>query len=130
MRGVDRIEFWIFLAENGNPASWFRRLDAGNDLDQRRLAGAVFTDKAMHLADLQRQIDLAKRMHAAKALRYAGHLQESRQGSSCNGTVCQTIVSTRIAFPTGEAGNAARKVGWCRCGPRALQQSAHRWFPC
>src|SRR5437660_2510634 len=80
MRGVDRIEFWIFLAENGNPASWFRRLDAGNDLDQRRLAGAVFTDEAMHLADLQRQIDIAKRMHAAEALRYAGHLQESRQG--------------------------------------------------
>src|SRR3954469_4075447 len=80
MRGVDWIEFWILLAENGNPASWFRRLDAGNDLDQRRLAGAVFTDKAMHLADLQRQIDIAKRMHAAEALRYAGHLQESRQG--------------------------------------------------
>jgi hypothetical protein len=34
----------------------------------------------MHLANLQRQIDLAKRMHAAEALRYAGHLQESRQG--------------------------------------------------
>jgi hypothetical protein len=34
----------------------------------------------MHLADLQRQIDLAKRMHAAEALRYAGDLQESRQG--------------------------------------------------
>src|SRR3954470_6116709 len=80
MRGVDRIEFWIFLAENGNPASWFGRLDAGNDLDQRRLAGAVFTDKAMHLADLPCQGDVAKRMRAAESLRYAGHLQESRQG--------------------------------------------------
>jgi hypothetical protein len=34
----------------------------------------------VHLADLQRQIDIAKRMHAAEALRNAGHLQESRQG--------------------------------------------------
>src|SRR3954464_9336862 len=107
MRGVDWIEFWILLAENGNPASWFRRLDAGNDLDQCRLAGAVFTDKAMHLADLQRKIDVAKRMHAAEALRYAGHLQESRQGFVLR-TVYQTIASTSIAFPTGGAGNAAR----------------------
>src|SRR6476660_6871721 len=34
----------------------------------------------MHLADLQRQIDVAKRGDAAQALRYAGHLQESHQG--------------------------------------------------
>jgi hypothetical protein len=34
----------------------------------------------MHLAGFQRQIDVAKRMHAAEALGYAGHLQESRQG--------------------------------------------------
>src|SRR4051795_4757039 len=100
MRGVDRIEFWIFLAANGNPASWFRRLDAGNDLDQRRLAGAVFTDKAMHLADLQRQIDLAKRMHAAEALRYAGHLQESRQGFVLQwDRSIKRSASTRTAIP-------------------------------
>src|SRR5258708_29725261 len=80
MGGVDRVQFWVFLAGNGDPASGFRRLDAGNDLDQRRLAGPVFTDKAVHLADLQRQIDIAKGVHAAETLRYAGHLQESRQG--------------------------------------------------
>ena len=80
MRGADRIQFWIFLAGNDDPAASFRRLDAGNDLYKCRLAGAVLADKAVHLADLQRQIDIAKRMHATEALRNAGHLQESHQG--------------------------------------------------
>src|SRR6267142_2611847 len=130
MRGVDRIEFWIFLAENGNPASWFRRLDAGNDLDQRRLAGPVFTDKAMHLADLQRQIDIAKRAHAAEALRYAGHLQESRQGF-----VLQWDRSIKQSprrgpdFRPERLGMRLDKAAGLVC-PRALRRSARRWFPC
>jgi hypothetical protein len=35
----------------------------------------------MHLANLQSQIDVTERVHAAEAFRYAGHLQKSRQGS-------------------------------------------------
>src|SRR5450631_1118138 len=80
MRGADRVEFWIFLAGNGDPTAAFRRLDAGNDFNEGRLAGTVFADETMYLADLERQIDIAKRVHAAEALRNAGHLQESRQG--------------------------------------------------
>ena len=34
------------------------------------------------------------------------------KGSSCNGPLYQAIASTRAAFPTGKAGNAARKDGW------------------
>jgi len=80
MRRLDRVQFWVFLAGNGDPTASFRLLDAGNDLNECRLAGTVFTDNAVHLADLQRQIDIAKRVHSAEALRNAGHLQESRQG--------------------------------------------------
>src|ERR1700681_2860214 len=80
MRGADRVQFWIVRPGNSDPTAAFRHLDAGNDFDEGRLAGAVFADKAVYLADLQRQIDIAKRMHAAEALRNAGHLQESRQG--------------------------------------------------
>ena len=109
MRRVDRVQFWIFLAGNGDPASWFRRLDAGNDLDQRRLAGPVFADKAMYLADLQRQVDIAKRVYAAEALGYAGHLQESRQGFVLQWDLSiKAIAPTGAAFPTRKAGNAAQ----------------------
>ena len=42
------------------------RLDhAGEDLDQRRLAGAVVADQADHLAAVDVQIDAAKRIDAA-----------------------------------------------------------------
>src|SRR3954465_4522652 len=108
MGGVDRVQFWVFFAGNGDPASGFRRLDAGNDLDQRRLARPVFADEAMHLADFQCQIDIAKRMHAAEALRYAGHLEECRQGF-----VLQWDRSIKLSAPrrgpqspTGEAGSS------------------------
>jgi hypothetical protein len=35
----------------------------------------------MHLTHFQGQLDVTERVHAAEALRYAGHLQKSRQGS-------------------------------------------------
>ena len=68
------------LEDDGYPATAFRRLDAGNDLDEGRLARTVFPDQAVHLSGLERQIDIAKRMDAAEALRNAGHLKEGRQG--------------------------------------------------
>ena len=80
MGGADRVQLWIFLAGNDDPATAFRRLDAGNDLDEGRLAGTVFPDQAVHLSGLKRQIDITKRMDAAEALRNAGHLKEGRQG--------------------------------------------------
>ena len=106
--------FGYSLPVDDDAAAGLRRLDAGNDLDQRRLARPVFTDQAMHLAGLQRQIDIAKRVHAAEALGYAGHLQESRQGFvlQWDRSIKQSP-PTWAAFPTGKAGNAAamRRLG-------------------
>ena len=66
-----------------------RRLDAGDDLDQRRLAGAVLADQAMHLAGLDVQVDLAQRMHAAEDLGDVLELEEAghRRDSSATGLI-------------------------------------------
>ena len=43
-------------------------LEAAEDLDQRRLAGAVVAEQAEHLALAQVQVDVAQRGHRAEAL--------------------------------------------------------------
>ena len=53
---------------------------AGDDLDQRRLAGAILADEAMHLAGLERQVDVAQRMHAPEELRDVLKLEEGGHG--------------------------------------------------
>ena len=44
-------------------------MHAGDDLHQRRLAGAVLADETMDLAGEQREVDPAKRLDAAEGLR-------------------------------------------------------------
>ncbi len=51
-------------------------MDAGDDLHQRRLAGAVLADEAMHLAGQQREVDARQRGHAAERLADPGQLQD------------------------------------------------------
>ena len=46
--------------------------DAGDDLDQRRLAGAVLAENGVDLPARAREIDVLKRTHAAVALGYSG----------------------------------------------------------
>ena len=43
-------------------------IDAGHDLDQRRLAGAVLPEKGMHLAGIERQRDGLERLRGAETL--------------------------------------------------------------
>ena len=45
-----------------------RRIGAGNDINQRRLAGTVFAEQHMDLAMRQIEIDAVQRLHAGKAL--------------------------------------------------------------
>ena len=49
-----------------------RLVDAGQDLDQRRLAGAVLADQRGDLAGIEREADIVQRAHAGEALRDAG----------------------------------------------------------
>ena len=54
-------------------------VDAGKDLDQRRLAGAVLAHESVHLARLEAKIDAVERHHARETLADPGHLQGERR---------------------------------------------------
>ena len=64
-------------------------LRARQDLDHRRLAGAVLTDQRQHLADVDRQICVADRPHRAETLADAGHLQPDGPGLGHRVVRCQ-----------------------------------------
>jgi hypothetical protein len=48
------------------PAVW--RVSAGDDVDQRRLAGTVFAKQHVDLAMRQIEVDAVQRLHAGKTL--------------------------------------------------------------
>ena len=52
--------------------------DAAEELDQRRLAGAVLAHQRPHLAGAQRDVAVAQRAHGAVGLRCAAQLDERR----------------------------------------------------
>ena len=52
---------------------------AGHDLDEGRLAGAVFAHESMDLAGLDAKIDMIERPDAGKRLRNAQHFNPRRQ---------------------------------------------------
>ena len=56
--------------------------DAGEDLDQRRLAGAVVAEQAEHLARAQIEAHVLDRMDAAEGLDDVAQLDERRVMSS------------------------------------------------
>ena len=51
-------------------------MHAGEDVHQRRLAGAVLAEERVDLAGLQVEVDAAQRLDAAEALLDAAHLEE------------------------------------------------------
>ena len=52
------------------------RVDAGQNLDQRRLAGAVLAEQRENLAGLEGHADVRQRFRAAEALEDAADLQQ------------------------------------------------------
>ena len=52
------------------------RIDSGQNLDQRRLAGAVFAEQRKNLAGLEGHADVRQRFRAAEALEDAADLQQ------------------------------------------------------
>ena len=53
-------------------------VDAGEDLHQRRLAGAVLADQRGDLAGIERQADIVERAHAGEGFRDAGKREQRR----------------------------------------------------
>src|SRR5580692_10477122 len=62
--------------------SLIRLMDAGQDLHERRFAGAVLADDAEHFALIERQRHLMENGNAEKRLRDAVHFEKMRQRSS------------------------------------------------
>ena len=56
------------------------RVDPGDTLDQRRLAGAVVADERHHLACPHLEVDIGERMHRAEVLRYPAKLEQRAVG--------------------------------------------------
>ena len=77
--GVARSVAGERLAGDENLA-FVRLVDAGEDLDQRRLARAVLADQRRHFARPQCETDIVQRAHAGKALGNARHRQDRRRG--------------------------------------------------
>ena len=79
-------------------------IEAGENFDQRRLAGAVLTDKGVDFARHDRQVDAIQRERAEKALRQTPDLDRGtricRHGSSLG---CPIFASTERAASAMEA---------------------------
>jgi hypothetical protein len=76
-RSLARRKAFKALALDADFSAPLRRLDAGDNLDQRRFSRAVLANETMHLADFHGEIDLPQRMHAAEDLRDAVKLEKS-----------------------------------------------------
>ena len=103
---VDGLEHDL-LAADEDPAG-VGLVEAADDLDQGRLAGAVVADEAEHLAPAQAQVDVGQGGDPAEAL---GHVLDP-EGLAVGGAVHQArpvrrsldrytlaIIETRIATP-------------------------------
>ncbi len=55
-------------AVHPKPRTRIRLVEAGQDLDQRRLAGAVLAEETVHLAAGDREVDIVERFRAAEML--------------------------------------------------------------
>jgi hypothetical protein len=67
-KGVNRRDRVQFFVEDFDEVSGVGLIDAGHDLDQSRLAGAVFASKAMHFAGTHVEVDSVERLDAPEML--------------------------------------------------------------
>ena len=65
-----------------------RRVGAGDDLDQRRLAGAVLAEQRVHLAGLHVEVDVLQHADAAEGLRHAFEPHQRRHRHPSPGPSC------------------------------------------
>ena len=130
------------------------RVDAGDDLHQRRLAGAVLAHQRMDMAALQAERDVVERQHAGKGLahvldfeqifrfRHGAALADQFRGRGTEHAVCAFAESRRRSLTRGairrlaariaeEAARAARAgpTGVARRAAFAISSSSRSW-PC
>src|SRR6266446_206676 len=75
-----------------------RAVNAADDVEERRLAGAVGADQAADLAAICREVDAVERFHAAEAEGKVAHAQERRghleRSGSSHPRICRLISET------------------------------------
>ena len=81
------------------------RVDPGDALDQRRLAGAVVADERHDLARPYLEVDIRQRLHRAEALRDISRLERRRRGG-CLGAGEPSSRSRRASRDRGDGGGA------------------------
>ena len=81
------------------------RVDAGDALDQRRLAGTVVADERHHLAGAHLEVDVGERLHGAEVLRDPAELEQRRSVAGAGGAVA---VAMRSWAPEGRRGGRPR----------------------
>ena len=96
-----------------------RRVDAGHDLDQRRLAGAVLAQQRVRLARVERQRDVVERLRRVEPLGDAAHLHHGRRRSHGHDVVCGRSTPRPSPLSTISDHNRARSR-LPRCAGRAL----------
>ena len=70
-----------------------RLVDAREDLHERRLAGAVLADQAVHLAATHVEVDAGQHAHAEEALRRCRRPAARRRSAPCGTGVSASMVS-------------------------------------
>src|SRR5882724_2174529 len=90
--------------------------DAGNDLDQRRLAGAVLAEHGMDAAGSAGEFDVVERGDAAIALADAAHTQQRRVSlGGCGLAHASSVLREKAAEPPGTLARwlcLRRATGW------------------
>ena len=110
------------------------RVDPGQHVEQRRLAGAVRADQAVDLARRDGERHLVQRLHAAEALADAARPEGARScGAASCGALLQLALSHRRgqqARPGGRASPAPAPGRRAACGsPRARSACGRRAPP-
>ena len=87
--------------------------DAGQDAQERRLAGAVLAEEPMHGAPLHRHVDAIERAHGSKAL------ADIHQPQAIDCCIHWMITPSQEPFEAGRPGALG-----CRAGPRVSRRAA------
>ena len=92
------------------------RVDAGDALDQRRLAGAVVADQGHHLAAADLEVDPVERLDGAERLRDAPALEER----------CVSHVAHSLTHPPSRSGGRLPGDPPIRCVLSSIRRSGVR----
>src|ERR1700733_889816 len=94
--GIARRSEMDFLSVDTH-GSGISRMDTGDDLHHRAFASAVLAGETMDLAGVQREVDIPKRLDAAKRLRNVSQFEQRHRAS------------TRLRSGTAPASTACRR---------------------